>query len=1039
MDPLSALSIAANVFAVVDFSSKIITLAVQIRNTGDSSQLTQLEQAADELQSCADLILSQWPGLPASQHPPEEDRVFIKLADASVTLSREIVNLLGKVRGAGAHNSKRTWQHTFRQTFKTVWNKDEIERFAKQIQGLRETLQLYAVVSIKTKLQRNSQKLDEVVSLLDDRTKTSIPAFLDEFSNLKAQGDQILANQQRSENAAQTRHEQLLHSLGEISLVGGRPRSRQRELEPDEIEQIERTILLSLWFPTMSDREEIIHKAYAKTYEWIYCDPEASQKPWDNFNKFLTGQLGTYWISGKAGSGKSTLMKYLIQHPNTASLLQEWAGSEEDLIITSFYFYYKGSALQKSEAGVLRSLLHQILWSRRDMIQVAFPERYNSMCMSGTGSSTFEPQAPELKRTLTKLVESYPATSFFFAVDGLDEYDAGNEEMSLLVQLFQKFGAHPNVKVLLSSRPWVVFEESFRECPRLRLHELTRPDITHFVHDKIKQHHRLQQLMTKHGDVMENLMTEIVDASSGVFLWVYLVVSSLLEGLSNHDTIKDLRARFLELPVDLEQLYHHMWNKIPRQYRSQASRLLQLVKVGTRAGSKLSLMGLSFAEEDDAEYVYSAPIQPLDEMEMVSRLDEMRVRLLTRCIGLVEVHTSQDGQIGGGDDPEFTDLYPNLMEAKQGYPHVAFLHRTAYEFVSSPDIQLELDKAATGSEGDTFCAEVSLLQSAVLRLKSFSDTNDSGHDVSDTGCVEASPSLLQSAAFRPKSLWNTNNDGHAFMLPPSLLGLARLCLFRARILDQASGSPGPGTRLLIEFDRTMSRFLEHYEDVSCPWHWSSALRHQWINRHAPTDGLLGLAITYGLTRFVRESLQTTVPQTQRKAERPLLDYALRPYLLFPKGIRIFIPRQPAMVELLLQHGETPNQPLRSSHNSATDGSTVWTQFLTSLFDENDWEVEAPVIIKMLVLHGADLKAWPTLSEKKGFRSTLEMFRGLLDQRRGHYIFNLPETESAFADLFLLIEERGLDQKRGSSGDIGQSKDWKGKLSLSRLFQRRGKK
>jgi hypothetical protein len=39
------------------------------------------------------------------------------------------------------------------------------------------------------------------------------------------------------------------------------------------------------------------------------------------------------------------------------------------------------------------------------------------------------------------------------------------------------------------------------------------------------------------------LIEEIVTAASGVFLWVKLIVASLLKGLGEHDEISDLQAR----------------------------------------------------------------------------------------------------------------------------------------------------------------------------------------------------------------------------------------------------------------------------------------------------------------------------------------------------------------------------------------------------------------------------------------------------------------------------------------------------------------
>lgn len=75
----------------------------------------------------------------------------------------------------------------------------------------------------------------------------------------------------------------------------------------------------------MQDREDTIHETYRQTYEWLFCDPVAEQKPWDNFRGFLSEDSDIYWITGKAGSGKSTLTKFAIHHQETKDNLLLWA------------------------------------------------------------------------------------------------------------------------------------------------------------------------------------------------------------------------------------------------------------------------------------------------------------------------------------------------------------------------------------------------------------------------------------------------------------------------------------------------------------------------------------------------------------------------------------------------------------------------------------------------------------------------------------------------------------------------------------------
>jgi len=67
----------------------------------------------------------------------------------------------------------------------------------------------------------------------------------------------------------------------------------------------------------MADRKAIIADTHRGTFEWIYRDPEVESEPWSNYVKWLGSVEDIYWITGKPGSGKSTLMKYLYGNPHT--------------------------------------------------------------------------------------------------------------------------------------------------------------------------------------------------------------------------------------------------------------------------------------------------------------------------------------------------------------------------------------------------------------------------------------------------------------------------------------------------------------------------------------------------------------------------------------------------------------------------------------------------------------------------------------------------------------------------------------------------
>jgi hypothetical protein len=65
---------------------------------------------------------------------------------------------------------------------------------------------------------------------------------------------------------------------------------------------------------------------------------------------------------------------------------------------------------------------------------------------------------------------------------------------------------------------------------------------------------------------------EIVEKADGVFLWVRIVVKSLLEGLRNRDDIAILRERARLLPKELEPLYEHLLERIGPFYIVWASK-----------------------------------------------------------------------------------------------------------------------------------------------------------------------------------------------------------------------------------------------------------------------------------------------------------------------------------------------------------------------------------------------------------------------------------------------------------------------------------
>lgn len=134
-------------------------------------------------------------------------------------------------------------------------------------------------------------------------------------------------------------------------------------------------ILNSLEFETRKSRQSDISDTENRTFEWIFNDHHGPSNQHVGFSKWLQSGNDIYWISGKAGSGKSVLMNYIANEPRTQEILQSWAG-ETRLIIAKYFFWNAGAPMQKSQQGLLQSLLREIFGQCPELVPVVCPPRW---------------------------------------------------------------------------------------------------------------------------------------------------------------------------------------------------------------------------------------------------------------------------------------------------------------------------------------------------------------------------------------------------------------------------------------------------------------------------------------------------------------------------------------------------------------------------------------------------------------------------------------------------------------------------------------
>lgn len=450
------------------------------------------------------------------------------------------------------------------------------------------------------------------------------------------------SDKQSQHNVMVSQINQLHSELKELIAVG-------RPLEEKSRKCIH--ILESLQYERMTVRYEKIVEAHAKTFEWIYDESTLTQhgELQHYFLQWLTTGDGLFWVSGKAGSGKSTLMKFITEHPETERALSLWA-SDQHLITASFYFWHAGTAFQKSQEGLLQSLLYEIFSQCPEMIPDVLPERWKSCERSNSNNDHWS--RAELIKTFTKLSnQPMMLKRACFFIDGLDEYDGDHKE---LIRLLRSLSRPYNIKICASSRPWNVFNLAFGTGSHtmLRLEDLTRNDITTYVQETLEQNDLFNQLRKRENAHCVDLVNEVVSKAQGVFLWVSLVVRSLLTGLTNADRIMDLRRRLSLLPADLESLFAHMLATIDTFYGQQTA---QTFKIALHQSKPQTIMTYVMLDEldEDPQFALDLDIRQWQSNEIRSKTESMELRINARGMGLLEVVRSKNSDGLGGDEVDF--------------------------------------------------------------------------------------------------------------------------------------------------------------------------------------------------------------------------------------------------------------------------------------------------------------------------------------------------------------------------------------------------
>ncbi|KAI9680234.1 MAG: hypothetical protein M1822_007233 [Bathelium mastoideum] len=665
-EALATISLVGNIMQFIAVGVKVASSIREIYKKGSLGSNSEVASTAGRLKGALDLL----------RNGPLE-KTDAKLAEMMVECSKLADELTTILNGLKPDRRKIQLLEATSKSLKSVKVHGRIKNIERKLEKMQDA------VSFRLNVILSTDQAALLPSLRDNNelTKMFYRETCDRLDNMTADLKKTLTSR----------------DLGHSTVVNFFEVARKLSKLVDEAKDSDKIckILGSLYFMQMKERQSDVAQAHRTTFEWIF-----KQKTDVNFMDWLQHSNGIYWISGKAGSGKSTLMKFILHHPCTKELLARWA-KRQDPVIADHFFWSAGTGLQKSQEGLFITLLSQIFAQCPEIVSQACPTRWSLGSFACAAAWT----RAELFHTFETIsaIPSLPQRICLF-IDGLDEYRGDHAE---LVEMLRIISRSADIKICASSRPWQVFQDAFEASKwKLYVHDLTKEDIRVYVQDKLGGNSRFQLLEQRNPQEAAFLVRNIQTKAQGVFLWVYLVVRSLLRGLLNRDEISDLRRRLNDLPGELEKYFKLMLDTIEPIYQEQSARVFKIMGC---AGATLPVVMFHFVDQErkDSDYVLLQETQPFSAVEIADMVDEKKRQLNARCRDLLHFTVSSE-------EPEISRQ------------RVGFLHRTVVDFLQTE----EMDSLLSSRCNSEFNPDSSLCKAYLAILKA-SSVQYQGNEISN--------------------------------------------------------------------------------------------------------------------------------------------------------------------------------------------------------------------------------------------------------------------------------------------------------------------
>ncbi|KAK2676753.1 hypothetical protein RAB80_008939 [Fusarium oxysporum f. sp. vasinfectum] len=714
LEPLAALGLVCNIVQLVEVGLKTATLCKNAYRTGEPDP-----ELSVYAQNLAETASSLTQSLAVSQQPlSHDDSRLLTLAQNCRDAEDEWRK---KTPARFLSQQKLRKRARFGAVLQGIVSKPEIDRLEIQLQKAKESLEADLLVGVFKRLDISKVETDD----LQDKLQTLLQASSTSEKKLHdlIQNQVTLINSQISDHILRAEASTKAHVTTELASQESRLKSytdqgkntllseaEVRENSRRDDEAYER-LLRSFYYPDMNRRRNEIHASHGSTFKWLfegelegdYTESEDSQSEspsedeTDSYNQelvcssfatWLKSAEDRYWISGRPGTGKSVLMKFIISHKQTMDSLRQW---QPEVQILAHFFWKVGSAMQSSFKGFLCSLVYQLFSLDKEYARDCLQQNPDWSRKTGPGDWD--------KKDLQSLFQSYArhlARPFCLFIDGLDEL-MDDEGVGIIIEFLDSLQKSSRlIKICMSSRPEQAIRARLCRDPDLKVQDLTRLDIEQYSRATLKK----ETALATSSIYLEDIVRDISLKAEGVFLWAVLVTRSIARGILNGDSEADIWKRLQKTPKKLHELYLDMWTRLGEDsdlYQCSTALIFKIVLFvwqSSQSSSQKSKNGITIvlapsmpaistwelmlASSDD---LWSTPVNHCDKLsatDLEQRCNELFTRLPFRTADLFEVVQTSEYERPDERQWAHKSHFPVLRYNKL---KVEAIHRTVFDFL----------------------------------------------------------------------------------------------------------------------------------------------------------------------------------------------------------------------------------------------------------------------------------------------------------------------------------------------------------------------